>query len=81
MRSWRAVEGPAQDVIFRQEHEPGRLGLSDFTDTSALKSRLQASGLIIGFITSGETPASADTRSPERRFPKSRNCRLEARRT
>jgi hypothetical protein len=23
-------------VIFRQEHEPGRLGLSDFTDTSAL---------------------------------------------
>ena len=23
-------------MIFRQEHEPGRLGLSDFTDTSAL---------------------------------------------
>ena len=36
MRSWRAVEGPARDVIFRQEHEPGRLGLSDFTDTSGL---------------------------------------------
>jgi hypothetical protein len=36
MRGWRALAGPEQDVIFRQEHEPGRLGLSDFTDTSAL---------------------------------------------
>ncbi len=36
MRTWRAVEGPEQNVIFRQEHEPGRLGLSDFTDTSEL---------------------------------------------
>ena len=29
MRSWRALAGPEQDVIFRQEHAPGRLGLSD----------------------------------------------------
>jgi hypothetical protein len=29
---WRAVNGPERDVIFRQEHMPGRLGLSDFTD-------------------------------------------------
>src|SRR4051812_35471741 len=36
MRGWRALVGPERDVIFRQEHEPGRLGLSDFTDTSAL---------------------------------------------
>jgi hypothetical protein len=34
--TWRALHGPEQDVIFRQEHEPGRLGLSDFTDASAL---------------------------------------------
>jgi transposase len=34
MRSWRAVEGPEKEVIFRQQHEPGRLGLSDFTDMS-----------------------------------------------
>jgi transposase InsO family protein len=33
---WRAQHGPEQDVIFRQEHEPGRRGLSDFTDTSVL---------------------------------------------
>ena len=25
-----------QDVIFRQEHQPGRLGQSDFTDTGGL---------------------------------------------
>ena len=28
--------GPEQDVIFRQEHEPGRMGLSDFTDMGEL---------------------------------------------
>jgi transposase InsO family protein len=36
IRTWRALAGPEQDVIFRQEHPPGRLGLSDFTDTSEL---------------------------------------------
>src|SRR5690606_34333715 len=36
IRSWRAVHGPEQEVIFRQTHEPGRLGLSDFTDMAAL---------------------------------------------
>src|SRR5258707_10140214 len=36
MRTWRARAGPERDVIFRQQHEPGGLGLSDFTDTSAL---------------------------------------------
>jgi hypothetical protein len=34
--AWRALNGPEQDVIFRQEHAPGRLGLSDFTDAKAL---------------------------------------------
>ena len=29
---WRAFNGPSRDVIFRQEHPPGRMGLSDFTD-------------------------------------------------
>ena len=36
MRAWRALAGPEQDVIFRQEHPPGLMGLSDFTDTSEL---------------------------------------------
>jgi hypothetical protein len=32
IRSWRALHGPEQEVIFRQVHAPGQLGLSDFTD-------------------------------------------------
>jgi hypothetical protein len=36
IQGWRALHGPEQDVIFRQTHEPGRLGLSDFTDASSL---------------------------------------------
>jgi hypothetical protein len=31
VRSWRAIPGEEQEVIFRQIHEPGRAGLSDFT--------------------------------------------------
>src|SRR5438552_1449709 len=33
---WRALSGPDRDVIFRQEHPPGCMGLSDFTDMGAL---------------------------------------------
>ncbi len=36
IRAWRAIHGEEQEVIFRQTHEPGRLGLSDFTDMSDL---------------------------------------------
>src|SRR5512146_1889316 len=32
IRSWRAIHGQDREVIFRQTHEPGRMGLSDFTD-------------------------------------------------
>jgi hypothetical protein len=32
IRAWRAVNGPDREVIFRQEHPPGRMGLSDFTE-------------------------------------------------
>ncbi|NJO36794.1 MAG: IS21 family transposase [Rhizobiales bacterium] len=37
IRSWRALHGPDQEVIFRQVHEPGRMGLSDFTDMAELR--------------------------------------------
>jgi transposase InsO family protein len=36
VRSWRALHGGEKDVIFRQAHEPGRMGLSDFTDMADL---------------------------------------------
>ena len=36
IRSWRALHGADQEVIFRQVHEPGRMGLSDFTGMAGL---------------------------------------------
>ena len=36
IRAWRAKHGPDKDVIFRQVHEPGRMGLSDFTEMNDL---------------------------------------------
>jgi len=36
IRAWRALHGPEQEVIFRQVHEPGRMGLSDFTEMADL---------------------------------------------
>jgi hypothetical protein len=32
IRAWSAKHGPEQEVIFRQTHVPGKMGLSDFTD-------------------------------------------------
>jgi len=32
IRAWRGKHGPEQEVIFRQTHVPGKMGLSDFTD-------------------------------------------------
>lgn len=31
VKQWRALKGPDKEVMFRQEHIAGRLGLSDFT--------------------------------------------------
>jgi hypothetical protein len=36
VRDWRALHGPARDVIFRQTPELGRMALSDFTDAAEL---------------------------------------------
>jgi hypothetical protein len=31
VEQWKALQGPAQDVMFLQKHQPGVLGISDFT--------------------------------------------------
>lgn len=36
IRAWRAVNGEAREVIFRQVHEAGRMVQSDFTEMSEL---------------------------------------------
>jgi hypothetical protein len=50
IRNWKALSGPNQGVIFRQQQIPGRLGLPDFTDMSDLG------------ITIAETPAATACR-------------------
>jgi transposase InsO family protein len=40
IRQWRALNGKDRDVIFRQVQEPGRMGLSDFTEMSDLAVRV-----------------------------------------
>jgi hypothetical protein len=32
VKKWKALHGPEKEVMFRQRHEPGCLGLSDFTE-------------------------------------------------
>lgn len=32
VKAWKALHGPDKEVMFRQHHEPGRQGLSDFTE-------------------------------------------------
>ena len=36
IRSWRALNGQEREVMFRQVHEAGRMGLSDFTEMDDL---------------------------------------------
>ena len=45
IRAWRAIYGEEQEVIFRQTHEPGRVGLSDFTDMADLGITIAGVGL------------------------------------
>jgi hypothetical protein len=37
IRHWRALEGPAKEVFFPQDHAPGQRGLSDFTAMGNLR--------------------------------------------
>lgn len=36
VRQWRALDGPGKEVFFAQEHHPGELGESDFTEMGSL---------------------------------------------
>lgn len=45
IREWRAVEGPAQDVIFEQDHPPGREASIDFTHATKLGVTIRGEAL------------------------------------
>lgn len=40
IRAWRAQYGADQEIVFRQVHEPGHMGLSDFTEMADLGVRI-----------------------------------------
>jgi hypothetical protein len=76
IRAWRAVNGPGQEVIFRQEHPPGRMGLSDFTDVSDLRGTIAGQPLDCRLTTSvfpfpaSNTPMSFLAAKASSRWPK-----------
>jgi hypothetical protein len=45
IRHWRALNGKDQDVIFRQVQEPGRMGISDFTEMGDLAVQVAGADL------------------------------------
>lgn len=45
IRHWRALHGQDREVIFRQVHEPGRMGLSDFTCMNDLEVTIAGEAL------------------------------------
>ncbi len=46
IREWKAKHGAEREVIFRQTHEPGKLGLSDFTHMSQAKITISGEPLV-----------------------------------
>ncbi len=45
VKTWRALEGPDKEVMFRQRHEPGQLGLSDFTHLKGVTVTIRGQAL------------------------------------
>jgi len=37
VRAWKAIHGPAPEVMFELRHEPGMIGLSDFTELKGVE--------------------------------------------
>ena len=37
LKKWKAIHGPDKEIMFAQEHLPGILGLSDFTELKGIK--------------------------------------------
>ena len=37
IRDWRALNGPEKEIFFSQEHSPGEVGQSDFTEMDSLR--------------------------------------------
>lgn len=45
VKQWRALQGPEKEVMFRQSHPPGELGLSDFTELKGVEVTVEGQRL------------------------------------
>lgn len=45
VKTWKAIHGPEKEEMFRQNHPPGRLGLSDFTTLKGVTVSIQGVAL------------------------------------
>ena len=82
IRQWRALHGEEQEVIFRQVHEPGRMGLSDFTDMAAPGSPSPAPRWSTGSTISAWRSAASSTpmscSAARASSPSPRGCRTRS---
>lgn len=46
IKHWKATQGPAKEVIFRQSKQPARLGLSDFTELKGITITIAGEALL-----------------------------------
>jgi len=46
VKEWKALHGPSKPVMFRQRHEPGEQGLSDFTTLKRVSVQVQGQWLV-----------------------------------
>ena len=76
IRAWRAQQGRQWEAIFRQVHEPGRVGLSDFTEMvdlgrrggrrPARSSAVSLSPRLLGLRARARDPGRGELRGPRR---------------
>ena len=46
VKQWRAHHGPEKEIMFRQDHPPGLLGLSDFTELKGIIVTIHGEALV-----------------------------------
>ena len=61
---WKALHGADRDVMFRQIQQPGRMGLSDFTDVSEFGVIIGGQRLEHGLYLAGDNDAPAPCQLP-----------------
>ena len=65
VREWRALHGPERELMFRQTHPPGQLGLSDFTNGVSVAPTPPGFQSEVGVKVQGSSRSISAVRRPE----------------